>query len=85
MIDAGAAFDLMLSDVVMPDIDGPQAARLVTERRPGMKVLFMSGYSEDQSLDPGCEYLPKPFRREVLIGKVRQVLDRKTPAAAATQ
>jgi two-component system cell cycle sensor histidine kinase/response regulator CckA len=71
---------LMLTDVVMPQMRGTELARRAAPLRPGMKVLFMSGYTDDaivQSgvLDPGTSFLQKPFTPRSLAAKVREVLD----------
>jgi len=71
---------LLLSDVVMPGMSGPQVADEVSSIHPDMKILFMSGYSEfaaghDQISRPGRFLLQKPFTQQELTSKVREVLD----------
>jgi two-component system cell cycle sensor histidine kinase/response regulator CckA len=71
--------DLLLTDVVMPGGTGGALARAMVERRPNMKVLYMSGYPEYGSepgtvLEPGVPFLPKPFTRDVLLEHVRALL-----------
>ncbi|MGH7499060.1 MAG: divalent metal cation transporter [Gemmatimonadales bacterium] len=71
---------LLLTDIVMPEIQGPEMAALLTHARPGMRVLYMSGYSEhtithNGILDPSTHLLSKPFEIAALGRKVRQVLD----------
>jgi PAS domain S-box-containing protein len=71
---------LLLTDVVMPGMTGPQVATAVRARRPDLKVLFMSGYAEDVAakrgvVDVGTHFLSKPFTLAELAGKVRDVLD----------
>ncbi len=84
----GGAFDLLLTDVVMPGINGRILAENLLLRQPGMKVLYMSGYTDSfiaghGVLDPGIHLLHKPFIEEVLIRKVREVIDGgKSPALA---
>jgi len=73
-------FDLLLTDVVMPGINGRVLAENLLPRQAGMKVLYMSGYTDSfiaghGVLDPGIHLLHKPFIEEVLIRKVREVLD----------
>jgi len=71
---------LLLTDVIMPGMGGKQLAQQFTSLRPATRVLYMSGYSNDgivQSgiLESGALLLEKPFTREILLRKVRQVLD----------
>jgi PAS domain S-box-containing protein len=69
--------DLLLTDVVMPKMNGPALAKRVNIERPDTKVLFMSGYTgfRDQAcLDSSAIILPKPFGRDVLLRKVREAL-----------
>jgi CheY-like chemotaxis protein len=72
--------DLLLTDVVMPGINGRVLAERLAPSHPGMKVLYMSGYTDSfiaghGVLEPGTHLLRKPFTEEVLIRKVREVLD----------
>lgn len=72
--------DLMLTDVVMPELGGSRLAARAVEMRPGMKVLYTSGYTDDAIvhhgvLEPGTLFLEKPFAPDQLIRKVREVLD----------
>lgn len=71
--------DLLVTDIVMPDMHGPTLAREIRPLQPDMKVLFVSGYSdsdiEDHVIDPGLVVLQKPFTQESLAGKVREILD----------
>jgi YesN/AraC family two-component response regulator len=71
---------LLLTDVVMPGLNGPDLARRMKYLYPGLKVIFMSGYSDRGIfqrgiLDPETGLLQKPFSLESLTGKVREVLD----------
>ena len=83
--------DLLLTDVAMPGMNGRALAEQMSQRQPGMKVLYMSGYADSfieghRVLDPGNYLLHKPFTEEVLIRKVREVLDtKKRPAPGVNQ
>jgi two-component system, cell cycle sensor histidine kinase and response regulator CckA len=79
---------LLLTDVVLTQMNGRELAQKLLPIRPEMKVLFMSGYSEEAIaqhgvLNPGTEFLQKPFTTEALIRKVREVLDAPQHAVAA--
>jgi len=71
---------LLLTDVVMPRMSGSDLARRLASRRPEMRVLYMSGYTDDETLRRGVlaggkAFLQKPFRAAVLAARVREVLD----------
>ena len=76
---------LLLTDVMMPGLPGPDLARRLTPRRPQMKVIYMTGFSlvdiqnQKIGLEPGVPILPKPFRVDVLTKKVRGVLAEPAP------
>jgi signal transduction histidine kinase len=70
---------LLVTDVVMPEMHGPTLARLLTAMKPEMKVLFVSGYSEndisDQGvIEPELDVLQKPFTQQILIRKISSML-----------
>ncbi|MBN8615863.1 MAG: response regulator [Deltaproteobacteria bacterium] len=72
--------DLLLTDVVMPELSGVELASRLTVARPGVKVLFMSGYTDDAALrhgliEPTMIFVQKPFTPSLLLTKVREVLD----------
>ena len=72
---------LLVTDVVMPGMGGRQLADALTILRPEIKVLYVSGYTESNALnqgavDAGAEFLAKPFHRDALASKIRQILDR---------
>lgn len=76
--DEGGKFDLVVSDVVMPTMDGPAMAREIRARRPEIPFLFMSGYAEEtlrREIDiPNMHFLPKPFSVQQIVGAVETVL-----------
>jgi len=72
--------DLLLTDVVMPGLNGRELSERLKELRGNLKVLFISGYTADVFaqrgiLDPGVAFLHKPFSQEELVQKVREILD----------
>ena len=74
----GKSYDLVVSDVVMPNMDGPAMARELRKQRPDMRILFMSGYAEEQlresiNLDK-VAFLPKPFSVQQIAEAVRDAL-----------
>jgi PAS domain S-box-containing protein len=71
---------LLLTDLILPGASGRDIAKRVCSLRPGVKVLFMSGYTDDaiiqrHGIDPSFAFLPKPFSSATLANKVREVLD----------
>jgi len=75
---------LMVTDVVMPGMNGRQLAEQVMPLRPSMKVLYISGHADEVlqhhgALDPGLEFIGKPFTPDALAAKVRAVLDGPKP------
>ena len=77
-IAKGGAYDLIVSDVVMPNMDGPAMARALRQTRPDLPILFMSGYAEEQlrqSIDlDNVAFLPKPFSVQQIAEAVGEVL-----------
>jgi DNA-binding response OmpR family regulator len=83
----GGPIDLLITDVVMAGMNGLELARVLQQRCPQMKVLFISGYPSEVIarhgvLDPGIEFLAKPFRSGDLLQRVREVLEGR-PAESA--
>ncbi|HKI73412.1 MAG TPA: ATP-binding protein, partial [Pseudomonadales bacterium] len=78
--DANRNIDVLLTDVVMPGSSGPELATQLLERLPNLKVVYMSGFTEDTIvgkgiLNPDITFLQKPFTSEQLSVKIREVLD----------
>ena len=75
----GEDFDLLLTDVVLPGLDGRELAARLTQRRPGLKVLFMTGYTDDEMLrrgliDDKVNLLDKPFNAAQLADAARRAM-----------
>jgi PAS domain S-box-containing protein len=71
---------LLLTDIVMPGMSGKALAEKLAQRHPGLKVIFMSGYSDSMIakhgiLEQGCIFIQKPFSLRMLVHKVREVLE----------
>lgn len=76
----GQTFDLLLTDVIMPHINGQELAKTLHIDQPNLRALFMSGYTHDVMLsrglmDTGMSHLQKPFSSQVLAREVRKILD----------
>ena len=85
--DAGAEFDIVVSDVVMPGMDGPAMVRAIRKARPGIPVLFMSGYAEEslrKDIDiPDMHFIAKPFSVAAISDKVGTVMREARAAEGA--
>ncbi|MCI0457416.1 MAG: response regulator [Gemmataceae bacterium] len=84
----GAPIRLLVTDVVMPGMGGRELHAQLTALYPGLKVLFMSGYTDDAVfrhgvLEAGLPFLQKPFTVDALARKVRETLDREQPPSRA--
>jgi CheY-like chemotaxis protein len=80
------AIDLMVVDVVMPEISGPELVRQIAPIRPGTNVLYISGYTDEAIVhhgipESGAAFLQKPFLPDALARKVREVLDSRSNSA----
>jgi PAS domain S-box-containing protein len=81
LADDHPSIDLLLTDVVMPGLSGPEMTRQLLAGRPTLKVIYMSGYTDDAILEhevlkPGIAFLNKPFTGQTLGNKIREVLER---------
>ena len=81
LVDAHASIDLLLTDVVMPGASGAELTKQAVERRPALRVIYMSGYTEETIvhrgvLKPGIAFLHKPFTSDTLGRKIREALKR---------
>jgi CheY-like chemotaxis protein len=74
----GDAIQLVLTDVIMPGLSGPQIVDELLRQRPALRVVFMSGYPSDQLNQPEAAFLPKPFNPQSLSRMIRRELDRPT-------
>ena len=80
---------LLLTDVVMPEMNGRELADQIVQKRPGIKVLFTSGYTDDAIvrhgvLEPGIAFIQKPYRPRAIARKIREVLDAPGRTAGIT-
>jgi len=82
IFDKGETFDLLITDMMMPGMDGETLCNIAKERYPSLRVILMSGYSQDfarhgKDEDKNFSFLPKPFSLNQLVLKVREVLQKK--------
>jgi two-component system cell cycle sensor histidine kinase/response regulator CckA len=75
----GGAVDLVITDVVMPEMDGPTLFKVLRERNPETKIIFVSGYAEDAFArnlpeHERIEFLPKPFTLKQLVAAVKKAM-----------
>ena len=82
MNECGKPLDLLITDVVLPQFSGKEVAETLLQMQPSLKVIFMSGYTDDTILrhsiiDEKVNFLQKPFTNDTLLIKVRELLDAK--------
>ena len=80
LVERPGTIDLLVTDVVMPEMTGPELAAKVLEFRPKLKVIFVSGYTDGRlaingSLTPEAVLVHKPFSIRTLTAKIRELLD----------
>ena len=80
--------DLLVTDIVMPEVNGRQLAEQIAALQPGLRVLFVSGYPADHTAPHGtpgsdANFLQKPYSLHALAAKVREILD-SVPVAQPT-
>jgi len=78
----------LITDVIMPHMNGPELAVKLSAARPGVKILYVSGYcdndiSDHSVLDPHIELLKKPFTPQTLARKIRDVVQRRSDVQSA--
>ncbi|HEX2878366.1 MAG TPA: response regulator, partial [Polyangiaceae bacterium] len=79
LVEEVPTFDLLITDVVMPDLNGYELAQRIKRDRPALKVLYASGYAEDRrgqnhEAPEAAHFLAKPFSTDALLDKVRDLL-----------
>jgi PAS domain S-box-containing protein len=87
IVERSAPFDLLLTDVVMPGLSGPELSARLRERATGLTVLYMSGYTDDvldpsELADPTTGFLRKPFSNAELVSRARELLDAASTSPA---
>lgn len=90
LLNNGEKFDLLVTDVVMPKMDGPTLSKKVRDLFPDTKIIFISGYTEDTfrknlDFDAKIHFLPKPFTLKDLASKVKEVLTVKAGKTKVTE
>jgi two-component system cell cycle sensor histidine kinase/response regulator CckA len=87
--DRNVTIDLLVTDVVLPGVTGRQVAEVLQRARPGLRVLYISGYDESDlsaqgNVRPGDAFLQKPFAVEALLRRVRALLEPEQGRDAAS-
>ena len=81
ILESAQRIDLLISDVGLPGLNGRQVAEIGRQYRPGLKVLFITGYAENAAirglfLEPGMEMISKPFALDALATRIREMIER---------
>jgi len=84
-VASGEPFDLLVTDHLMPGINGTDLARMVRTSRPGIAILLVSGYAEREGLDPELPRLTKPFRKSELAASLAQLRGESWDEAPAAE
>jgi PAS domain S-box-containing protein len=89
LVEDGKRVDLLLTDVVMPGVNGRELGRKAQALRPDLQILYMTGYSRNAivhqgRLDEGVDLIQKPISQAQLSARIRQMLDRKSPSKTAS-
>ncbi len=74
-LSQGQSIDLLITDVMLPGIHGPELARQMQQAAPGLKTLFISGFTGEEKVPAGARFLAKPFTLSSLLDKVRAALE----------
>ncbi len=80
------AIDLLMTDVIMPGMNGPALAKKLTAMRPDIKILYISGYTgfiDQRSIEPAAAIVSKPFTREALLAKLREAISAECEQVSA--
>jgi two-component system cell cycle sensor histidine kinase/response regulator CckA len=88
--DHSGIIDLVITDIMMPEMDGPELVRELSAIRPETRTLFMSGYLDDALGERGVlpadvNFIQKPFSPRVIAQKVRDILDRTTSSRTCSE
>jgi DNA-binding response OmpR family regulator len=88
IFESDQRIDLLVTDVGLPGLNGRQLAEIARQQRPGLRVLFMTGYTQAAAmrggfLETGMEMITKPFTVDALATRVREMLCRDAPAASS--
>jgi PAS domain S-box-containing protein len=84
LLQSNLRIDLLITDIGLPGLNGRQLADAARERRPDLKVLFMTGYAENATiangfLDPGMKMITKPFAIDALAARIREIIEAQRP------